>query len=313
MGVRYFGASVRRVEDPKLITGRGQYLDDLAVPGVLHAAFVRSVHAHARIRDIDASAARALPGVVAILTLADLGPLADAPIPEMVPAPILKQPRTQYPLAKDTVRYVGEAVALVLADSRAIAEDAAAMVLVDYDPLPAVVDWRRALDADAPLAHEGAPDNLVGQLRGRFGDPDSVFARAPHVLRESFLLHRGGCHAMECRGVLARTDLGGERLEVWTSTQSPYMVRRLLARYLGRDESTIRVAAPDVGGGFGPKAVVYPEEYALPLAALRLGRPIKWVEDRREHFVATTQQRDQLWDLEVAADSDGRLLAVRGR
>lgn len=313
MGVRYFGAAVRRVEDPKLITGRGQYLDDLAVPGALHAAFVRSPHAHASLRGIDTSVARTLPGVVRVLTNADLGSLAAAPLPEMVPAPTAKQVVTQHPLAKDAVRYVGEAVVLVLAESRAVAEDAAAMVTIDYDPLPAMTDWRRALDPGAPVAHEGAPDNLVARMRGRFGDADAVFAGAPHVFSETFFLHRGGCHAMECRGVIARADPMGGRLEVWTSTQSPYMVRRHLARYFGRDESTIRVVAPDVGGGFGPKAVVYPEEYAIPLAAMAVGRPVKWVEDRREHFVATTQQRDQAWDLEVAADADGRLLAVRGR
>src|SRR5919199_6988163 len=181
MGVRYFGASVR------------------------------SVHAHALIRDIDARAARALPGVVAVFTLADLGDAAAAPMPEMAPAPMIRQPRTQYPLAKDSVHYVGEAVALVVAENRAVAEDAAATVAVDYEPLPAMIDWRQALDAQAPRAHEDAPDNLVAELRGRFGNPDSVFASAPHVFRESFVEHRGGCHAMECRGVLARPDPAGDR------------------------------------------------------------------------------------------------------
>lgn len=311
MGVRYFGAAVRRLEDPRLITGRGRYLDDLAIPGLFHVAFVRSPHAHARISGVDAEAARGVPGVVAVLTAEDLG--RTEPTPEMVPAPVIKQPRTQRPLATDAVRYVGEAVAIAVAETRAIAEDAAALVAVDYDPLPACTDWRKALEGEAPLAHEGAPDNLVGRLQARFGDPEAVFASAPHVFAETFTLHRGGCHAMECRGVAVRPDPAGERLELWTSTQSPYMVRRLLARYLGWDESAIRVVAPDVGGGFGPKAVVYPEEYALPLAALKLGRPLKWVEDRREHFVATTQQRDQEWRLEVAADAEGRLLGVRGR
>lgn len=311
MGVRYLGAAVRRLEDPRLITGRGQFVDDLPMGGVLHAAFVRSPHAHARITGFDAQAARGLPGVVAVFTGADIG--GAAPTPELLPSPMILQPRTQAPLASEAVHYVGEAVAIVVAESRAVAEDATAMVTVDYEPLDPMVDARRALAPGAPLAHEGAPDNRVAAMSARFGNADVVFAAAPHVFRNSFALHRGGCHSMECRGVLARPDPLGGRLDVWSSTQSPYMVRRMLAQYLGRDENAVRVAAPDVGGGFGPKAVVYPEEYAVPLAAIALGRPVKWIEDRREHFVATTQQRDQWYDLEVAADGEGRLLAVRGR
>ena len=313
MGVRYFGASVRRLEDPKLLTGQGQYLDDLKVPGVLHAAFVRSAYAHSRITGIDTSAAQAVPGVIAVLTASDLEKLASGPLPEAAPAPIIKQVKVQRPLARDAVHYVGEAIVLVVATSRAIAEDAAALVVVDYDPRPVMADWRKALDAGAAVAHEGSPDNLIAQMAARFGDVEGVFASAPHTFRQQLTLHRGGCHAMECRGVLARPDPVGNRLDVWSATQAPYMVRRLLARYLGRHEASVRVAAPDVGGGFGPKAVVYPEDYVIPMAALLLGRPVKWVEDRREHFLATTQQRDQLWDLEVAADGSGRMLGVRGR
>ena len=313
MGVRYFGAEVRRVEDPKLITGRGCYLDDLQIAGVLHAAFVRSPHAHARIRAIDAGAARALPGVVAVFTAADFGALGDKTLPHMVPINLAKQPINYQPLAATEVCHVGVPVALVVAESRAIAEDAALLVEVDYEPLPAMVDWRRALDADAPRAHEGTPDNLVATLRGQFGAVDEVFAKAPHVFSETFETHRGGCHSMEGRGVAAMVEPFGGGLTVWSSTQAPHMIRRLIADHLGRAERQVRVIAPDVGGGFGPKCGFYPEEVAIPLAVLKLGRPVKWVEDRLEHFLSTTQQRDQSWELEVAADADGRMLAVRGR
>jgi carbon-monoxide dehydrogenase large subunit len=310
---RYFGTSVPRVEDERLISGRGRYVDDLVLPGMVHAAFVRSPHAHARVKSIATDEARAVTGVVAVFTLSDLGPAAAVPLPEAAPAPVIRHQPPMYALANGAVRYVGETVVMVLAESRAIAEDAADLVLVDYEPLPAVANWRTGLDEGAPTAYEGAPDNLAARLVAKFGDADGIFASAPHVFSETFELHRGGCHSMECRGVVARPDSFGGRLELWTSSQSPYIVRRLVARMLGREESAVRVVAPDVGGGFGPKAVVYSEEYAVALASIALDRPVKWIEDRREHFVATTQQRDQLWRLEVAADAKGRMLAVRGR
>lgn len=312
MGVRYFGSKVQRLEDPRLLTGRGRYVDDIHPPHCLQAAFVRSMHAHALIKSIDADAARGMPGVVAIYTMADFADLARGPLPQTLPAPILKQSHTYHPLAQEEVCHAGEAIAIVLAESRAQAEDAAASVLVDYDPLPVLADCRQALATDAVPVHRDAPDNLVATMRGMFGDTAAVFAQAPHVFRERIEMHRGGCHAMECRGVIASADALSGQITLYTSTQSPYLVRRFLAAYLGREESELRVIAPDVGGGFGPKAAFYPEEAALALAALRCGRPVKWIEDRREHFYATTQQRDQYWDVEVAAAADGRLLAVRG-
>ena len=311
MGTRYFGAAVPRIEDPELLTGRGRYLDDIHLPGMLEAAFVRAMHAHARVAEIDTKAAAAVPGVVAVFTAADLG-VAGKPIPQFAPSPLLVQSCTQEVLASRAVHYVGEAVAMVVAASRAIAEDAAALVAVDYEPLAPVADFSAALDPGAPVAHEGAPDNRAATLRAKFGDPDAVFARAPHVFRERILQHRGGCHAMECRGAIGADDPLSRQLVVWSSTQVPYMLRRMLAQFLGRDENAIRVTAPQVGGGFGPKAGVYAEEFAVALAAQKLGHPVKWVEDRREHFLATNQQRDQLWDVEVAADANGRMLAVRG-
>ncbi|HTP96897.1 MAG TPA: xanthine dehydrogenase family protein molybdopterin-binding subunit [Burkholderiales bacterium] len=314
MGVRQFGAQVQRTEDPRILTGRGRYLDDIALPGMFEAAFVRSTEAHALIRGIDAEAARAVPGVVAVLTMDDFGAAyRDKRLPLPSPHPAIRQPITQQPLARSEVCYVGEAIALVLAETRYLAEDAAALVGVDYEPLPAVADAVGALAPDAPKVHHGAPDNLVATLAARFGDAAAAFARAPHVLRETYLQDRGGGHSLECRGVIAQHDAATGQLTLWSSTQSPYMVRRFLAQYLGREETSVRVIAPDVGGGFGPKAAVYAEEYALALAAIALGRPVKWVEDRREHFVATNQQRRQRWDMEVAADGGGRILALRGR
>src|SRR5579883_449551 len=312
MGVRYFGAAVPRIEDPELVSGRGRYLDDIVLPGMVHAAFVRAAQAHARIKGIDVAAAAALPGVVAVLTAADLG-IAGKPTPQFAPSPLIAQNRTQHVLAAHAVHYVGDAIAMTVAESRAIAEDAASLVVVDYEPLPVVADLASALDPAAPCAHEDAPDNRAATLRAKFGDIDAVFARAAHVFRERITQHRGGCHAMECRGVIGAEDPISRQLVVWSSTQAPYMVRRSLAQFIGRDESRIRVIAPQVGGGFGPKAGVYPEEYAIALAAMKLHRPVKWVEDRREHFLSTIQQRDEIWDLDVAADRNGRLLGLRGR
>ena len=314
MGARNFGAQVKRIEDPRLLTGRGRYVDDIHLPGMLEAAFVRSTEAHAGIRSVDTSAARALPGVVHVWTMIDLGAAyADKRMLQPSPNPVIKQNITQYPLARDEVCYVGEAIALVVAENRYIAEDAAQLVQVEYEPLPAVIDVRKASAPDAPKVHRDAPNNLIAALALRFGDADSAFASAKHVFRETYAQHRGGPHSMECRGVIATFEAAADQLTLWSATQAPYMVRRYLAQYLGREEGTIRVIAPDVGGGFGPKAAHYPEELVLALAALNLGRPIKWIEDRREHFLTTTQQRDQVWEMEVAADGDGRVLGIRGK
>ena len=311
--VRYTGAEVQRMEDPRLLTGHGRYVDDIHLPGMLHAAILRSSHAHARIRSIETSAALALPGVQGVFTQADLAvPDPTQPMTQLYPAPVIHQDITQHPLATDEVCYVGQTVAVVAADSRAIAEDALALIAIDYEPLPAVVDCRDALADGAPLAHADTETNLGGQLRSAFGDIDAAFANADHVFSAKFMQHRGGCHAMETRGVLARDEPYGEGLTIWSSTQCPYLVRRALANYLGEPEERVRIIAPDVGGGFGPKAGFYPEEIAIPVVARQLGRPLKWIEDRREHFTATTGQRDQQWELEVACDNDGKMLGLCG-
>ena len=313
MSTRYFGSPVARLEDPRLHSGGGRYVDDIALPGMLHAAFLRSPVAHGRIRSIDVSPAREQPGVHAVYTMADLAEIAGGPMPPMAPHPLIKTPITCHPLANGEVRYAGEAIAIVLADTRARAEDALAAIELDLEHLEAAVDPRIAAKSDAPRVHSDRDGNVIATLRGTHGKVDQVFAKAAHRFTESFALHRGGCHSMECRGVVVDLDRPSGGLTVWTSSQSPYMVRRFLAGYLGRDESELRVVAPDVGGGFGPKANVYPEEFAVALAAIKRGRPVKWIEDRQEHFLATTQQRDQFWTLEVACNSEGRVLGVRGR
>lgn len=311
---RYVGTNVVRTEDPRLLTGKGRYVDDIVLPDMLHAAFVRADHAHARINGIDADFAKTMPGVHAVFTLADLGePYNDKILAQPYPSPAFKQDIRAYPLAKDEVCFVGDPIAIVVADSRPLAEDAAALVQVDYDPLPAVVDCRTALDPGAPTAHEESSDNLIGTLGVAFGDIDDAFRDAPNVLHSTFTQHRGGCHSMECRGVIASEDPhDGGLLTVYTSTQAPYLVKAVLASYLELDDARVRVIAPDVGGGFGPKGGIYPEEVVVPIAARLLGRPVKWIEDRREHFISINQQGDQVWDIEVAADDDGRIRGVRG-
>jgi carbon-monoxide dehydrogenase large subunit len=312
MSARYFGAAVTRLEDPRLLKAQGRYVDDIELPGMLHAAFVRANMAHGRIRAIDTRDASAMPGVVAIYTMADFVEIAQGSMPPMAPHPLLTPPITYHPLAEDEIRHVGEAIAIVLADDRAKAEDAAAAVLLDIEELPAVADAVLACEAEAPRAHSDRDSNIAATLKAGFNNCDAVFAKADHVLTERFDIHRGGCHSMECRGVVASVDPYSGALTLSTSSQSPYLVRRHLAIYLQRDESEIRVMTPDVGGGFGPKANVYAEEFSVALAAIKSRRPVKWIEDRQEHFVATTQQRGQIWTLDVAFDNDGRMRAVRG-
>ncbi len=312
MSARYFGASVARSEDARLLTGQGLYVDDIEMPGLLHVAFVRSPMAHARIKSIDLASARAMPGVVAAYTMGDFADLAEGPMPPMAPHPLIKEPLTCHPLAQTEVCYVGEAIAMVVAQDRALAESAAMAVMVDLQELPGVADARAALATDSAPVHLGRDSNLLASLHTKFGDVAAAFAAADHSLTESFATHRGGCHAMECRGVVATYDQREDHLSIYTSSQAPFMVRRHLATYLARDEQTIRVAAPDVGGGFGPKATVYPEEFAVALGALKLGQPLKWIEDRQEHFVATNQQRDQFWTLDVAFTKTGKILGLKG-
>jgi carbon-monoxide dehydrogenase large subunit len=313
MGARHFGARVTRFEDPALLSGRGRFVDDVPLPGALNACFVRSPYGHARVRAIDTAAARTLPGVQAVLTAADLPePMRSERIPNLMANPAIRIMRTQHALAREEVCYAGQAVAVVIADNRAIAEDAAALVAVDYEVLPCVEDCREAVQPGSPKAHSDIPDNVAAALKMDYGDVDAAFARAAHVFEEQFWMHRGGGMSMETRAVAASYDAASDFLTVWSSTQTPHLGRNILADLLGRSPESIRMIAPDVGGGFGPKAPFYAEEAVIPAAAMRLNRPVRWFEDRREHFLCATQERDQYWTLAIAVDAEGRILGVRG-
>jgi carbon-monoxide dehydrogenase large subunit len=313
MGVKQFGARVARLEDPKLLAGKGRFVDDIKLPGMLHACFVRSPHAHARIRAIDASAARALPGVHAVLVADDLPPSMSARrMPMLVPNPAIYAQLTQHCLARDEVCYVGQTVAVVVAETRYVAEDAVALVDVDYETLPVASDCREAARPDAPRAHLELQGNIASRFRLGYGDVDAAFASAAHVFEDDLWQHRGGGMALEARAVVAYLDPVHDTLTVWSATQTPHVGRRMLADLIDRHLEAIRFIAPDVGGGFGPKAIFYAEEAVIPAAAMKLGRPVKWTEDRREHFLCANQERDQHWRVAIAVDKDGRIEGVRG-
>ena len=308
-----FGARVKRMEDGPLLTGRAHFVDDIRLPGVLHAAFVRSPHAHAAIGAVELSAAREVPGVHAVLTHADLAPhMTSAKLPGGLPGAMIRQVLDPYVLAVDEVCQVGEPVAVVIAESRHIAEDAAGLAEVDYTPLPVAGDCRAALADGAPTARRGADDNLLAAFTMEYGDTEAAFAGAAHVFAEQLFQHKGLSQPMECRGVAVRYDEMEDRLTIWLSTQSPHISARKLIKLLGCDENRLRVITPEVGGGFGPKYISYPEEAVVAVAARMLRRPVKWIEDRREHFVATSQERDQYWDMEIAVDDEARILGLRG-
>ena len=298
------------MEDPRLVTGRGRYVDDIRIEGTVHAVFVRSIEAHARLTRIDRDHAASMPGVIGVFTSDDLG--LTRPMPDIHPSPLIDNSFQACPLAMGEVCYVGEPVAVVVAETPYQAVDAAAAVVVHYEPLRAVVDHRAALEEDAPVAHVAAQDNLVCTLRTAYGDIDAAFAMADLTIGVRLSQHRGACVSMETRGVLAVDDQDRGGLAVWSSTQAPHALQRWLAEYFGVAPETIRVVAPDVGGGFGPKAAIYAEEYVVTALARTLGRPVKWIESRREHFTTTHQQRDQSYDLEVACAADGTLRGLRG-
>ncbi|HEU5298690.1 MAG TPA: xanthine dehydrogenase family protein molybdopterin-binding subunit [bacterium] len=312
MGTRYFGERVRRSEDPRLLTGGGMYVDDIRLPGAAHAAFLRSPHAHARVLRIDVSRATSAPGVVAVYTRPDLPASLAEPLPKLIPHHALIHHKTQYALAPEKVRHVGEPVAMVVAESRYLAEDALDLIDVEYDPLPPVVDLTQAAQPDAPLVHEDMGTNICAHYTQRVGDPEDALARAAHVFTERFVMDRGTAAPMECRGVVARWEGRMRQLTVWDSTQAPIPIRNGLARLLGLPQANVRVIAPDIGGGFGPKIMMfYPEEVLVPWAAMQLDRPVKWIEDRRENFAAMNQEREQIHVASIAVDSDGRILGVR--
>jgi carbon-monoxide dehydrogenase large subunit len=320
VGGKYVGAAVRRREDPRLLTGGGRYVDDIRVAGCLHAAIVRSPHAHAGLSRVGLERARRHPAVVAGYAFDDLAatlpPLPAAGVP---PGPLAARvgfrvrSASQFPLATGKVRYVGEPVAIVLATDRYAAEDALDLVEVDYAPLPAVVDVERALAPGAPLLHEAWGDNVAVAFETRVGDPDRVLGEAALVVRERFKVPRYAGMPMEPRGILAVPGVPGGGMTVWASTQVPHWLQRTLAEPLGLPAHKLRVVAPDVGGGFGTKCSLYPEDVLVPVVAARLGRAVKWVETRREHLESATHSREQLHEVELALDRDGRMLALRDR
>ncbi|MFN8439949.1 MAG: aerobic carbon-monoxide dehydrogenase large subunit [Caldilineaceae bacterium] len=315
MSTRLFGKPIKRNEDPRLLTGQAQFVDDVHLPGMLHVAFVRSAYAHARLRSVDIGAARELPGVVAIYVAEDLGDYWQ-PGPLLVPPPPIQDlvfnPRTQVPLAKSKVRHAGEPIAVVVAESRYIAEDAAQLVVVDYESLPAIVALEDALKTDAVLIHEDLDQNLNAHVVQTKGNYEAAKAQADLVIKRSFTYDRGTAAAMENRGIVATWDRQSEQLTMWDTTQAPIAIRNGIAAMLGLSEKQVRVIAPFIGGGFGPKIMMYyPEEVLLAWITVKLGRAVKWIEDRQENFFATTQERGQVHEAEIALRNDGRVLGIR--
>ncbi|HEV8311102.1 MAG TPA: aerobic carbon-monoxide dehydrogenase large subunit [Methylomirabilota bacterium] len=313
MTTRLIGARILRNEDPRLLRGLGCFVADLNPAGLLQAAVLRSPHGRARVVSIDAGRARALPGVHLVLTAADLGPL-NQPTPLLIPHPGLTHPRTPTPLAVDEVRYAGEPVAFVVADDRYVAEDALELIEVEYEPLPAVTDVEAALVEGSPPVHADVPGNRAARVVQQVGDPDAAFAGAARVLRERLSIERSAGSPIETRGVVAEYDPRAGSLRAWISTQAPLPLKNGLARIFGLPEFKVEVIAPDVGGGFGTKIMLfYPEEILVPYAAIRLGRPVKWIEDRLEHLGSASQERGQVHEVEVAVDEVGRILGLRDR
>jgi aerobic carbon-monoxide dehydrogenase large subunit len=318
-GLPYIGRPLRRREDRRLLTGRGQFVADLVLPRMLHAVLVRSPVAHARIRSVDLSGARTAPGVVEALHGADLLQLLP-PVPEgqiSLPAKWTsviqhKFLNPQEPLlAHDKARHVGEALAIIVAETRDQAEDAAELVALDLEELPAVVDPEAALAPGGPIVHNRFNTNLIGEFSVGRGDAATAMAMAPHRLKRRFYHHRYAAVPMECRGVLSAYDARTGSVTIWSSTQVVHWVRREAAALLGLPEANVRCIAPDVGGGFGGKGHVYPEDMLMTFLARRLDRPVRWIEGRSEHLMSATHSRDQLHDVEVGFDSDGRILALR--
>jgi carbon-monoxide dehydrogenase large subunit len=307
MATSLVGSRIKRREDPRLIMGRGTFVDDIQLPRMTYAAILRSPYAHARIRGIDVSKAKALPGVVAVMTGADLQG-KNVPcgwtLPDIKVAP--------HPaLAVGKVRYTGDAVAVVVAEERYIARDALDLIEIDFEPLPVVVDAEKAIQPGAPQLHDEVPNNTTFVWRVGGGDIDKAFREAEVVVKERIVNQRLIPNAIEPRGMVAQYNPGSGHLTLWTATQIPHLVRLLLSMVMGIPEHKMRVIAPEVGGGFGSKLYLYPEEVIVASLAKSLGRPVKWIEERRENYVATTHGRDQVQYVEVAAKRDGTITGLR--
>ena len=305
------GASIKRREDPRLVTGSGRYVDDLSQAAVLHMYVVRSTEAHARILGIDTSRAKEADGVVAVFTGKELKADFGAPLPVTVCFVPDKKYPNYYPIAMDKVVYAGEPVAIVVASSRAAAEDAGERIEIRYESLPPVTDLEKAIAKDAPVLHEELGSNISYDTKFAAGDIEAAFKEADVRITQRLNQQRLIPIAVETRGVLADYRRFENKLTVYSSTQIPHFVKVFEAVILGIPESTVRVVAPEVGGGFGSKIRVYPEEILTALASKKLGRPVKWIEDRNENVKATHHGRSQIWDVEIAAKKDGTVLGIR--
>src|SRR5438105_8887691 len=320
MGAKFFGAAVKRREDPRFLRGEGRFIDDVTLPGLLQAAFLRSPHAHARIVRIDAAAAAASPGVVHMLTFKDLErwmkplPLFGAVPPGL--AAVVKfeiRQAPQWALCRDRVRYVGEIVAMVVADSAERAEDAVDLIEVEWDLLPPVVDMTRAAEPGATLIHPEWGSNVGIGFTHSIGDADRAFAQADATVAETFNIQRYVGMPLEGRGVVAAWDRRDGTMTTWNSTQVSHFVQQGLTGALGLPLHKIRVIAPDLGGGFGTKASGYAEDALVPIAAMALGRPVKWIESRREHMSSAAHARHQTHTIRLGARRDGTIVGLADR
>ena len=307
----YIGASITRKEDFRFLTGRATYTDDVKVQHVLHAAIVRSPHAHARLLSIDTGKALELPGVVAVYTHKEAAEsLEIRPIPmRMAPLPGIDR-FLQYPLAQDKVRYVGEPVAVVIAEDRYLAEDAVDLIEVAYEPLPAITDAYQSLRNET-LLHEQNDTNVACDFTMTTGDVEQAFRDAEYTHTEEFHVQRHTANPLETRGILASYDKGRDQLDVWGETKTTHFNRKVMSSLLQMPEHRIHFYEPDVGGGFGVRGEFYPEDFIIPFASIKLGRPIKWIEDRREHLLSANHSREHICRLEVAAKRDGTILGLR--
>ncbi|MBE3551944.1 MAG: molybdopterin-dependent oxidoreductase [Kyrpidia tusciae] len=307
-----FGTAIKRREDPRLITGNGRYTDDVQLPGMLYAAILRSPHAHAKIRRLDVEKAKRAPGVVAVFTGEDVaGKVAPIPTAWLPPGSDIKT--TAHPaLAVEKVRYVGDGVAMVVAESRYAARDALELIEVDYEVLPAVVDAEKAMEEGAPVLHDDAPGNVAFHWQAG-EDPAAEFEGADVVVRHRFRQQRLIPNAMEPRSAVAQYNAGSGEMTMWLTSQNPHIHRFLLSNILGIPEHKLRVVAVDVGGGFGSKIACYADEALVGFAARELGRPVKWTEDRRENFLVTTHGRDEVIYAELAGKRDGTMVGLRIR
>jgi len=314
VGARSVGASVKRAEDPRILTGHGRYVDDVVLPGMLHAAFLRSVAPHARLRSVDVSAASALPGVVAVYTGAEVRartkPAVAGAAIGMDALPGLKSPQF-WALATDKVRFVGDPIALVVAESRYTAEDACDLIDVDYEMLEPIVTFAHALDGTRPAVFEELGDNIAMRSELVLGDVESAFARADRVVSATLAVHRHQNVPMEGRGTIASWDAPSGELTFYSSTQSPHMIRMLISPLIEVPLDKIRVIAGDVGGAFGLKTGLFREDIALAAASMELGRPVKWIEDRAENLSASGQAREETAELEAAVTNDGLVLGLK--